>query len=116
MPIASTSSILPGNLRGEFQTAIGPLSRHELSRHSLEGSVDSIGWALPSKTAAQASSSVAVKPTFSGSDSQRIPVMVHIKKVPENIKLRAGTKASVLVITGTSTVSDQVPPVPRVLQ
>jgi hypothetical protein len=42
--------------------------------------------------------------------------MVRIEKVPDNIKLRAGTTASVLVITGTSADGDRVLPVPHVLQ
>jgi hypothetical protein len=44
--------------------------------------------------------------------------MVGVEKVLDNIELRAGTTASVVVITGTSTRRnrDQVPPVRRVLQ
>jgi hypothetical protein len=42
--------------------------------------------------------------------------MVRIEKVPDNVELRAGTTASVLVITGTSTGSDRVSPVPSSLQ
>ncbi len=42
--------------------------------------------------------------------------MVRMEKVPDNIKLRAGTTASVVVITGTSTDGGQLPPVTRVLQ
>jgi hypothetical protein len=44
--------------------------------------------------------------------------MVRIERVPDNVELRAGTTASVVVVTGTSTSrnGDQVPPVPRVLQ
>jgi hypothetical protein len=41
---------------------------------------------------------------------------VRIEKVPDNVKLRAGTTASVVVITGTSTDGNRVPPVPRALQ
>ena len=39
-----------------------------------------------------------------------------VEKVPDNVNLRAGTTASVVVITGTGTDSAQVPPVPRALQ
>jgi hypothetical protein len=42
--------------------------------------------------------------------------MVRIEKLPDDIKLRAGTTAPVVVITGTSTDGDRVSPVPRVLQ
>jgi hypothetical protein len=41
---------------------------------------------------------------------------VRIEKVPDNVKLRAGTTASVVVITGTATDGNRVPPVPRALQ
>jgi multidrug resistance efflux pump len=83
----------------------------------LEGSVDSIGWGI-----AQQNGSTgfelwpSVKPTFEWIRlAQRIPVAVRIERVPGNIKLRAGTTASVVVITGTGTDGDQVPPIPRAL-
>jgi hypothetical protein len=41
---------------------------------------------------------------------------VRIDKLPDNVKLRAGTTASVVVITGTGTDADRVPPVARALQ
>ena len=103
-----------GNLQNGDR-AIVTLMRHPDT--PLQGSVDSIGWGIASRTAAQGSSSfprqadIRVDPF-----AQRLPVKVRIEKVPDNIKLRAGTTASVVVITGTSTDSDQVPPVPRVLQ
>jgi len=59
----------------------------------------------------------SVRPTFEWIRlAQRIPVIVRIENVPENIELRAGTTASVVVMTGTSSGGDWVPPVPRVLQ
>ena len=84
----------------------------------LEGSVDSIGWGIAQQNGSTGFEQLpSVKPTFEWIRlAQRIPVMVRIEKVPDNIKLRAGTTASVVVITGTSTDGDQVPPVPRVLQ
>jgi multidrug resistance efflux pump len=84
----------------------------------LEGSVDSIGWGIAQQNGSTGFEQLpSVQPTFEWIRlAQRIPVMVRIEKVPENIKLRAGTTASVLVITGSSTDGDQVPPVPRVLQ
>ena len=84
----------------------------------LEGSVDSIGWGIAQQNGSTGFEQLpSVKPTFEWIRlAQRIPVMVRIGKVPDNIKLRAGTTASVVVITGTSTDGDQVPPVPRVLQ
>ena len=84
----------------------------------LEGSVDSIGWGIAQQNGSTGFEQLpTVKPTFEWIRlAQRLPVMVRIEKVPDNIKLRAGTTASVVVITGTSTVVDQVLPVPRVLQ
>ena len=84
----------------------------------LEGSVDSIGWGIAQQNGSTGFELLpSVQPTFEWIRlAQRIPVMVRIEKVPDNIKLRAGTTASVVVITGTSTDGDRVPPVPRVLQ
>ena len=84
----------------------------------LEGSVDSIGWGIAQQNGATGFELLpSVKPTFEWIRlAQRIPVAVRIEKVPDNIKLRAGTTASVVVITGTSTDGDRVPPVPRALQ
>ena len=84
----------------------------------LEGSVDSIGWGIAQQNGSTGFEQLpSVKPTFEWIRlAQRIPVMVRFEKVPDNIKLRAGTTASVVVITGTSTGSDQVPTVARVLQ
>jgi hypothetical protein len=42
--------------------------------------------------------------------------MVRIDKLPDEVKLRAGTTASVVIITGTSTDGGRVPPVPGALQ
>jgi multidrug resistance efflux pump len=83
----------------------------------LEGSVDSIGWGIAQQNGSTGFEQLpTVKPTFEWIRlAQRIPVPVRIGKVPDNIKLRAGTTASVLVITGT-TDGGQVSPVPRVLQ
>ena len=84
----------------------------------LEGSVDSIGWGIAQQNGSTGFEQLpSVQPTFEWIRlAQRIPVMVRIEKVPDNIKLRAGTTASVVVLTGTSTDGGQAPPVPRVLQ
>ena len=84
----------------------------------LEGSVDSIGWGIAQQNGSTGFEQLpSVQPTFEWIRlAQRIPVMVRIEKAPGNIKLRAGTTASVVVITGTSTDGDRVPPVPLVLQ
>jgi multidrug resistance efflux pump len=86
----------------------------------LEARVDSIGWGIAQQNGSTGFEQLpSVQPTFEWIRlAQRLPVMVRIEKVPDNIELRAGTTASVVVITGTSTSrnGDQVPPVPRVLQ
>jgi multidrug resistance efflux pump len=84
----------------------------------LEGSVDSIGWGIAQQNGSTGFEQLpSVKPTFEWIRlAQRIPVIVRIGKVPDSVKLRAGTTASVVVITGTRADGDQVPPVPRVLQ
>ncbi len=84
----------------------------------LEARVDSIGWGIAQQNGSTGFEQLpSVKPTFEWIRlAQRIPVMVRIEKVPDNVKLRAGTTASVVVITGTSTGGDPVPAVPRALQ
>jgi len=84
----------------------------------LQGRVESIGWGIAQQNGSTGFQLLpAVKPTFEWIRlAQRIPVMVRIEKLPDNIKLRAGTTASVVVITGTSTDGARVPPVPRALQ
>ena len=84
----------------------------------LEGSVDSIGWGIAQENGSTGFELLpSVKPTFEWIRlAQRLPVMVRIEKVPDNVKLRAGTTASVVVITGTSTDGDNVPTVARVSQ
>jgi multidrug resistance efflux pump len=64
----------------------------------LEGSVDSIGWGIAQQNGSTGFELLpSVKPTFEWIRlAQRIPVAVRIDKVPDNIKLRAGTTASVV--------------------
>jgi multidrug resistance efflux pump len=49
--------------------------------------------------------------------AQRVPVRIHLDKIPEDVKLRVGTTASVLVMTGTSDSKSEKPAVaaPRAL-
>ncbi|MGI9241418.1 MAG: efflux transporter periplasmic adaptor subunit, partial [Verrucomicrobiales bacterium] len=43
-----------------------------------------------------------VSPTFEWIRlAQRVPVKIHLKSVPEGIKLRVGTTCSVKVVTGS---------------
>ena len=84
----------------------------------FQGRVQSIGWGIAQQNGSTGFELLpSVSPTFEWIRlAQRIPVIVRIEKVPDSIKLRAGTTASVVVITGTGTDVDQVPPVPRPLQ
>jgi len=88
----------------------------------LEGYVDSIGWGI-----AQSDGSTGfdllpnISPTFEWIRlAQRVPARVHIDldKLPEEVKLRVGTTASVLVMTGTSGSKSEKAPVaaPKALQ
>jgi multidrug resistance efflux pump len=81
----------------------------------LEGKIESIGWGIAQQNGSTGFQLLpAVKPTFEWIRlAQRIPVIVRIE-APDNVKLRAGTTASVVVMT--STIAGPVPPVPRALQ
>jgi len=68
----------------------------------ISGKVDSLGWGI-----AQADGSPGynllpnVSPTFEWIRlAQRIPVRVHLDKLPDGVELRLGSTASVLVMTG----------------
>lgn len=86
----------------------------------LEGRVDSIGWGIaPDDGTTGFELLPDVSPTFEWIRlAQRIPVRIHLEALPENVALRVGTTASVLVMTGTagSKVSGTVPAVPSALQ
>jgi multidrug resistance efflux pump len=83
----------------------------------LQGRVESIGWGIAQQNGSTGFQLLpSVKPTFEWIRlAQRIPVIVRLEQVPDTVKLRAGTTASVVVMTGTSN-GERVPPVPRVLQ
>ena len=85
---------------------------------TLQGRVESVGWGIAQQNGSTGFQLLpSVNPTFEWIRlAQRIPVVVDLEKVPDTVKLRAGTTASVLVMTGTSRDSSGVPPVPRVLQ
>jgi multidrug resistance efflux pump len=87
--------------------------------YPLEGRVDSIGWGISSSDGTTGPDLLpTVSPTFQWIRlAQRVPVRVHLERVPEGVELRVGTTASVLVMTGTAGKrSKPVPPVPRPLQ
>ena len=61
----------------------------------------------------------SISPTFEWIRlAQRVPVRVSLLEVPDEVKLRVGTTASVLVMTGTSDSESTEPVVaaPRALQ
>jgi len=70
----------------------------------LEGRVDSLGWGIAQNDGSTGFDLLPnINPTFEWIRlAQRVPVRIHLDKVPEEVKLRVGTTASVLVMTGTS--------------
>lgn len=86
----------------------------------LEGRVESLGWGI-----AQDDGSVgerllpSISPTFEWIRlAQRVPVRVRLLDVPDEVKLRVGTTASVIVMTGSNGDEEEEPVVaaPRALQ
>jgi len=86
----------------------------------LEGRVDSLGWGIAQDDGSTGFDLLpTISPTFEWIRlAQRIPVRIHLDKVPEDIELRVGTTASVLVMTGTSGSKSDKPGVaaPKALQ
>jgi multidrug resistance efflux pump len=68
---------------------------------SIEGYVDSMGWGIAQQDGSTGFELLPnVNPTFEWIRlAQRVPVKIYLKEIPENIKLRVGTTASVLVMT-----------------
>ena len=86
----------------------------------LTGRVDSIGWGIAQDDGSTGFNLLPnVNPTFEWIRlAQRVPVRIHLEKVPETVNLRVGTTASVMVRTGTAgekSVARAVA-VPRALQ
>jgi multidrug resistance efflux pump len=86
----------------------------------LEGRVDSLGWGIAQNDGSTGFDLLpTISPTFEWIRlAQRVPVRIHVTKVPEVVKLRVGTTASVLVMTGTSGSQSEKPAVaaPKALQ
>jgi multidrug resistance efflux pump len=86
----------------------------------LEGRVDSLGWGIAQQDGSTGENLLpSISPTFQWIRlAQRVPVRVHLIEVPEDIVLRVGTTASVLVMTGTRDDKGrvQLAPAPRALQ
>ena len=70
----------------------------------LEGTVDSLGWGIAQQDGSTGFELLPnVSPTFEWIRlAQRVPVRIHLGEVPEEVALRVGTTASVLVKTGTN--------------
>jgi multidrug resistance efflux pump len=68
-------------------------------RRPLKGQVDSIGWGISQQDGSTGFDLLpAISPTFEWIRlAQRVPVRVHLLEVPDDIALRVGTTASVLV-------------------
>jgi multidrug resistance efflux pump len=85
----------------------------------LEGHVDSIGWGIAQDDGSTGYDLLPnISPTFEWIRlAQRVPVRVQLDNVPEDVQLRVGTTASVLVITGnTQDRADAVKAAPKALQ
>ena len=84
----------------------------------LEGRVDSLGWGIAQDDGSTGYNLLPnVNPTFEWIRlAQRIPVRVHLTDLPEDIQLRVGTTASVLVMTEDDRAATSVPALPRALQ
>ncbi len=86
----------------------------------LEGRVDSHGWGIAQEDGTTGND---LLPTISATFewirlAQRVPVLVHLLEVPDDVKLLVGTTASVLVMTGShgDASKEPVPATPRALQ
>jgi multidrug resistance efflux pump len=86
----------------------------------LEGRVESLGWGVSQD---DGSTGNFLLPTISATFewirlAQRIPVSIQLDEVPDGVRLRVGTTASVLVLTGTSgdKRKESIPATPRALQ
>lgn len=86
----------------------------------LTGRVESIGWGIAQDDGSTGSQLLPnVAPTFEWIRlAQRVPVLVQLDEVPEDVALRVGTTCSVLVETGTAEEQAQESPkaAPRALQ
>ena len=83
----------------------------------LEGVVHSVGWGIAQEDGSAGEDLLPrIEPTFEWIRlAQRVPVRVHLTDVPQTVKLRVGTTASVLVMTGEQAGAG-TPAAPKALQ
>jgi len=86
----------------------------------LEGRVESHGWGISQDDGSTGNDLLpSISATFEWIRlAQRVPVLVHLLEVPDDVKLLVGTTASVVVMTGThgGESKEPVPATPRALQ
>lgn len=70
----------------------------------LTGTVDSLGWGIAQQDGSSGVDLLpSIDPTFEWIRlAQRVPVRIHLDPLPDQVKLRVGTTATVLVETGTA--------------
>ena len=73
--------------------------------------VDSIGWGIAQEDGSTGQDLLpTINPTFEWIRlAQRVPVRIHLDTIPEDVDLRVGTTASVLVRTGTAGDTEVAP-------
>jgi multidrug resistance efflux pump len=83
----------------------------------LEGVVNSLGWGIAQQDGSTGEQLLpTISPTFAWIRlAQRVPIRIHLTDVPDEIELRVGTTASVLVMTGEDQ-DGTAPAVPKALQ
>jgi multidrug resistance efflux pump len=78
--------------------------------HPLEGRVDSLGWGIYQDDGSTGANLLPdINQTFQWIRlTQRVPVRVHLSDVPDDVQLRVGTTAVVLVMKGSATAKGGV--------
>lgn len=84
----------------------------------LQGYVESIEWGIAQKDGSTGADLLpSISPTFEWIRlAQRVPVHIKLTVVPEEVALRIGTTASVLVSTDETVDLETISPAPRLLQ
>ncbi len=78
----------------------------------LEGVVDSVGWGIAQQDGSPGYELLpSISPTFEWIRlAQRVPVRIHLTRVPQKVVLRVGTTASVLVLTDSAAAQQHAQP------